>query len=99
LAELPDDIVSTGGSCIVGPLGEVLAGPSRDAAEILFADIDLDQIAGARFDFDVVGRYARPDVFRSSWMSKSSHPSSQAKRASGARLRLSAKRSTFAPYS
>jgi nitrilase len=64
LAELPDDIVSTGGSCIVGPLGEVLAGPSRDAAEILFADIDLDQIAGAKFDFDVVGHYARPDVFR-----------------------------------
>jgi len=63
VAEGPDDVVNTGGSCIVGPLGEVLAGPARDGEEILFADLDLDQIARGTFDFDVVGHYARPDVF------------------------------------
>ena len=53
-----------GGSCIVGPLGQVLAGPAWDGEEILFADIDLDDIPRAKFDFDVVGHYARPDIFR-----------------------------------
>ena len=60
----PDDVVSTGGSCIIDPLGQVLAGPARDGEEILIADIDLDEIARGKFDFDVVGHYARPDVFR-----------------------------------
>jgi nitrilase len=64
LAEDADDVVSTGGSCILGPLGDVLAGPARGSEEILFADVDLEQIARAKFDFDVVGHYARPDVFR-----------------------------------
>jgi nitrilase len=64
LAEAPDDVLSTGGSCIISPLGEVLAGPARDGEEILFADIDLDEIARGKFDFDVTGHYARPDVFR-----------------------------------
>jgi len=64
LAQEPDDLLSTGGSCIIGPLGEILAGPARDGEEILFADIDLDEIARGKFDFDVTGHYARPDVFR-----------------------------------
>jgi nitrilase len=64
LAEAPDDVVSTGGSCIISPLGEVLAGPARDGEEILFADIELDDITRGKFDFDVAGHYARPDVFR-----------------------------------
>jgi nitrilase len=59
-----DDVVSSGGSCIIDPLGQLLAGPARDGEEILFADIDLDQIARGEFDFDVDGHYARPDVFR-----------------------------------
>ncbi len=64
LAQAPDDIVSTGGSCIISPLGEVLAGPARDGEEILFADVDLDEITRGKLDFDVAGHYARPDVFR-----------------------------------
>ena len=64
IADDPDDVVSTGGSCIVGPLGEVLAGPAWDGEEILYADVDLDEITRAKFDFDVTGHYARPDVFR-----------------------------------
>ncbi|HET9681715.1 MAG TPA: nitrilase-related carbon-nitrogen hydrolase, partial [Candidatus Limnocylindrales bacterium] len=60
----PDEILIGGGSCIVDPLGEVLAGPARDGEAILTADLDLGQLARGRFDLDVVGHYARPDVFR-----------------------------------
>jgi len=42
----------------------VLAGPARDGEQILYADIDLDEIARGKFDFDVAGHYARPDSFR-----------------------------------
>jgi nitrilase len=64
LASHPDDVVNLGGSCIIDPLGRVLAGPAADGEQILFADLDLDEIARAKFDFDVVGHYARPDIFR-----------------------------------
>ena len=60
----PEAVVSRGGSCIVGPLGAVLAGPDYEGETILFADLDLDEIARTKFDFDVVGHYARPEVFR-----------------------------------
>jgi nitrilase len=52
-----------GGSAIIAPLGEVLAGPLREAEGILYAGIDLDRISEGKFDLDVVGHYARPDVF------------------------------------
>ena len=64
LATKPDDVVCLGGSCIVGPLGNVLAGPAFDAETILYADLDLDDLARSKYDFDVVGHYARPDLFR-----------------------------------
>ena len=60
----PETILSRGGSCIIDPLGNVLAGPDFDGETILTADIDRDDIARARLDFDAVGHYARPDVFR-----------------------------------
>ena len=52
------------GSCIVGPLGQVLAGPVFNQSQILIADLDIDEIARGIFDFDAVGHYARPDIFR-----------------------------------
>jgi nitrilase len=58
----PETVLSRGGSCIVGPLGNVLAGPDFNGETILTADIDSDDVARARLDFDVVGHYARPDV-------------------------------------
>jgi nitrilase len=60
----PATIMSRGGSCIIDPLGRILAGPDFDGPTILVADLDLNEIARAKFDFDVVGHYARPDVFR-----------------------------------
>lgn len=52
-----------GGSVIVGPLGEVLAGPMLGGTGLLTAEIDTDELIRARYDFDVVGHYSRPDVF------------------------------------
>jgi len=60
----PETVLSRGGSCIVEPLGQLLAGPDFTGEAILTADIDLREIARARLDFDAVGHYARPDVFR-----------------------------------
>ena len=59
----PQAILSRGGSCIVGPLGEFLAGPDYTGETILTAEIDLAAITRAKMDLDVVGHYARPDVF------------------------------------
>ncbi len=64
LADVEDDVLMSGGSCIVGPLGQVLAGPDHERETILHAELDLAEIPRAKFDFDVVGHYARPDVFR-----------------------------------
>jgi nitrilase len=57
------DIPIRGGSCIIGPMGEILAGPVYGEETILVADIDVTQLMSAKFDFDVAGHYARPDVF------------------------------------
>ena len=63
LKDLPDHMCP-GGSAIINPLGQYVAGPVRDREDILFADLDLGVIAESRFDFDVVGHYARSDVLR-----------------------------------
>lgn len=60
----PETVLSRGGSCIVDPLGGVLAGPDLIGETILSAEIDRADIARAKLDFDAVGHYARPDVFR-----------------------------------
>jgi nitrilase len=59
----PELIITRGGSSIIGPLGDVLAGPIYDEEAVLIADLDFDDIIRARYDFDVVGHYSRPDIF------------------------------------
>lgn len=56
-------VLMRGGSLIVDPLGRVLAGPHFDSATILTAELDTDDILRGKFDFDVTGHYARPDLF------------------------------------
>jgi len=60
----PDTVITRGGSCIVDPFGNFLAGPNFDGEAILTAEIDRAQIIRGKFDLDVVGHYARPDVFQ-----------------------------------
>ena len=52
-----------GGSVIISPRGDVLAGPLYSEEGILFADCDRGDLARGSLDLDVVGHYARPDVF------------------------------------
>ena len=65
-AEIQDgpEIMSAGGSVIYSPMGEVLAGPLWNAEGLLTADLDFSLLAKSKLDFDVVGHYARPDVFK-----------------------------------
>ena len=55
--------INVGNSCIIAPNGQILAGPLEAEEGILYADIDRNQILASKRMFDVVGHYARPDVF------------------------------------
>jgi len=59
-----DDWMSRGNSIIVGPTGNVLAGPLTGETGILYAEIDAEKARLSRREFDVVGHYSRPDVFQ-----------------------------------
>lgn len=56
LKGLPE-VLCRGGSAVFGPLGEAVAGPLWDEEGILYADINLDEVAKSKLDFDVVGHY------------------------------------------
>ncbi len=58
------ELLCRGGSAIYGPMGDCLAGPLWEESGILMADLDMGEIVRGKFDFDVTGHYARPDVFR-----------------------------------
>ncbi|CAN5300310.1 carbon-nitrogen hydrolase family protein [soil metagenome] len=60
----PATVLIRGGSVIVGPLGDVLAGPVYGREAVLSAQVDLEDLVRARYDFDPSGHYARPDVFK-----------------------------------
>lgn len=64
LGDSADAVIMRGGSAIVSPLGRVLAGPDFSGETILTADLDLAEIGRGKFDFDVAGHYARPDIFQ-----------------------------------
>lgn len=59
-----DDWVSRGNTAIVGPDSELVAGPLRERDGIISAELDLSRLRSQRRQFDPVGHYARPDVFR-----------------------------------
>ncbi len=63
-SEAPGDVVTRGGSAIISPSGHVLAGPDYEGERILTAELDLGEIVRGKYDFDVSGHYARPDIFR-----------------------------------
>ncbi|WP_142781693.1 carbon-nitrogen hydrolase family protein [Agrobacterium sp. T29] len=60
----PSTVLIRGGSCIVDPLGNVLVEPDFTGETIKIAEIDRRIIVRGKYDLDVAGHYARPDIFR-----------------------------------
>lgn len=59
------DFASVGGSCIISPLGETVAGPIWNSTdELLYAEIDFDECERGKLDFDATGHYSRGDAFK-----------------------------------
>jgi nitrilase len=76
-ADLPDDFpekqsmypdddewINPGDSLVISPDGDIVTGPLRKEAGILYCEIDLEKVGIARRALDVAGHYARPDIFR-----------------------------------
>ena len=61
--DLPEEMCR-GGSCVENPLGAFVVEPVIGKETIIYADLDLGQVAQGQFDFDVMGHYSRPDVFQ-----------------------------------
>jgi nitrilase len=61
-----EQFISRGGSCIISPLGDVLAGPvwETDKTELLISECDFDDCERGRLDLDVAGSYSRSDAFK-----------------------------------
>jgi len=59
-----DEWINPGDSIVIGPDGEIAAGPLRKETGILYCDIDLGKAAIAKRALDVTGHYSRPDIFK-----------------------------------
>jgi len=57
-------LLHSGGSCIVGPDGALLAALDEPVEGLLFADLDRERVLAERQNFDPMGHYNRPDVFQ-----------------------------------
>lgn len=64
LADDRPEVLSRGGSVIVSPLGDILAGPLYDREGLLIAEADMEEVVRSRMDFDVAGHYSRDDIFK-----------------------------------
>ncbi len=62
LHELPE-VLCRGGSVIISPLGEVLAGPLWDREGILYSELDMKAISMGKMDFDAIGHYRKTGLF------------------------------------
>lgn len=54
----------SGGSTIVGPMGQILAGPMEPGEGILYADVDPDDQYTPKWVHDYAGHYNRFDIFK-----------------------------------
>ena len=63
LGDDPDTVMMRGGSAIIDPLGQVIAGPDFNGETVLYAEIDQSLVTRGKYDFDATGHYARPDIF------------------------------------
>lgn len=62
--ERQPEVMCRGGSVIINPMGEVICGPLFDQEGILYAALDGGEIGRGKLDLDVMGHYARPDIFQ-----------------------------------
>ena len=69
-----DKPIMKGGSCIISPLGKVLANAGNNKKTIIYSVINLNEIIEGKYDFDVVGHYSRPDIFKLKVNKKSKKP-------------------------
>ncbi|TKA65341.1 hypothetical protein B0A55_09437 [Friedmanniomyces simplex] len=61
-----EDFVCRGGSCIVGPMGNVVVEPLWEVEDggLLVCEADFEDCERGRLDLDVAGSYSRNDAFR-----------------------------------
>ncbi|MEM8813095.1 MAG: carbon-nitrogen hydrolase family protein [Pseudomonadota bacterium] len=57
-------VINDGGSMIVAPGGDVIAGPITNEETILYADLDQARVTGAHLKLDPAGHYSRNDILR-----------------------------------
>ena len=60
----PEEVINPGDSVVIEPGGKIVSGPMRNEEGILYAEIDPERVGAARRSLDVVGHYARPDIFQ-----------------------------------
>jgi nitrilase len=65
------EVMSSGGSVIVSPMGKIITGPLFGESGALIADLDFSEIIKSKLDFDVIGHYARNDIFKFEVIKKS----------------------------
>jgi len=59
-----DEWVNPGDSIVIAPGGEIIAGPMREEAGILYCDVDREKVSISKRALDVTGHYSRPDIFQ-----------------------------------
>ena len=63
LAGDDSEFILEGGSCVIGPDGHYVAGPTFCSEVIILARINLERIREESLTLDVTGHFNRPDLF------------------------------------
>ncbi|QQX80910.1 carbon-nitrogen hydrolase family protein [Shewanella sp. KX20019] len=59
-----EEWINPGGSLVVSPTGEIVAGPLSKEKDCLVVDIDVELASHSKRALDVAGHYSRPDIFK-----------------------------------
>lgn len=58
-----NELILNGGSAVIGPDGQYVAGPAFGSEVIILARINLERIREESLTLDVTGHFNRPDIF------------------------------------
>ena len=64
LYPIDEEWINPGGSLIVSPTGEIMAGPLSKEKGYIILDIDVELASNSKRALDVAGHYSRPDIFK-----------------------------------